>query len=254
MSDPVARWGPGGAAAALTASGTDDLPPAWAGGARAAGLRGACCGALATRAHRAAATCPKLGRHARAASTAPSGPPTRRGSPSRTKGCCAATARFEALRLYGGRPFALDEHLARLQRSCAGLRLERDLDALRAEIAALLEAAGPVDGVLRIVLTRGGRRIVLVEPLPHHPPIARVATVRYAPNRVIDGLKTLSYAGNMLARRLAQEAGLRRRAAGHPARPRARGRDVELLLGPRRRAAARRRWRTGSSPRSPARS
>ena len=29
------------------------------------------------------------------------------------------------------------------------------------------------------------------------------------------------------------------------------GDDVELLLGPRRRAAARRRWRTASSPRSP---
>ena len=37
--------------------------------------------------------------------------------------------------------------------------------------------------------------------------MARVATVRYAPNRVLDGLKTLSYAANMLAVRLAQEAG-----------------------------------------------
>src|SRR4051812_49468611 len=49
---------------------------------------------------------------------------------------------FEALRLYGGRPFALEDHLARLARSCAGLRLEADLDALRGEIAALLEAGG----------------------------------------------------------------------------------------------------------------
>lgn len=32
LSDPVARWGPGGAAGALTASSTEDLPPAWAGG------------------------------------------------------------------------------------------------------------------------------------------------------------------------------------------------------------------------------
>jgi branched-chain amino acid aminotransferase len=46
-----------------------------------------------------------------------------------------------------------------------------------------------------------------VESLPHHPPLARVATVRYAPNRVLDGLKSLSYAGNMLAKRLAVEAG-----------------------------------------------
>lgn len=32
LSDPVARWGPGGAAGALTVSSTEDLPPAWAGG------------------------------------------------------------------------------------------------------------------------------------------------------------------------------------------------------------------------------
>jgi branched-chain amino acid aminotransferase len=74
-------------------------------------------------------------------------------------------------------------------------------------VAALLEQAGPVDGILRVVLTRGGRRVGIVEPLPQHAPVARVMTVRYAPNRVLDGLKTLSYAGNMLARRLAEEAG-----------------------------------------------
>jgi branched-chain amino acid aminotransferase len=34
-----------------------------------------------------------------------------------------------------------------------------------------------------------------------------VATVRYAPNRVTDYLKTLSYAANVLARRLAVEQG-----------------------------------------------
>jgi branched-chain amino acid aminotransferase len=114
---------------------------------------------------------------------------------------------FEALRLYGGRPFALEDHLARLGRSCAGLRLEADMEALRGEIAALLQAAGPVDAVLRIVLTRGGRRIALTEPLPARLPVARVGTVRYAPARVLDGLKTLSYGANMLAKRIAQEQG-----------------------------------------------
>jgi branched-chain amino acid aminotransferase len=114
---------------------------------------------------------------------------------------------FEVMRLYGGRPFALEDHLARLHRTCAGLRLDFDEEALRAEIAALLGAAGPVEALLRVVLTRGGRRILTVEPLPAHGAVARVATVTYAPNRVLDGLKTLSYAGNMLAGRLARERG-----------------------------------------------
>ena len=114
---------------------------------------------------------------------------------------------FEVIRLYAGRPLALEEHLARLGRTCGGLRLPYDEDALRAEIAALLEAAGPVESLVRVVLTRGGRRILTVEPLPLRLSTARVATVTYAPTRVLDGLKTLSYAGNMLAGRLARERG-----------------------------------------------
>jgi branched-chain amino acid aminotransferase len=114
---------------------------------------------------------------------------------------------FEVVRLYQGRPFALEDHLARLHRTCAGLRLEIDHDAVVAEIGALLQAAGPVDALLRMVLTRGGRRIGTIETLPEQRESSRVGTVTYAPNRVLDGLKTLSYAGNMLAGRLAREQG-----------------------------------------------
>src|SRR4051794_13923045 len=114
---------------------------------------------------------------------------------------------FEVARLYGGRPFAMEDHYARLQRTCNGLRLEFDLTALRREVDALLEEAGPIEGLLRIVLTRGGRRLAMIEPLPHRLSVARVMTVPYAPNRVLDGLKTLSYAGNMLAGRLVREQG-----------------------------------------------
>src|SRR3954471_5048767 len=127
--------------------------------------------------------------------------------PVNDEGLLRGDGAFEAMRLYGGRPFALDDHLARLQRSCAGLRLEPDFEALRGEITGLLEAAGPVEGVLRVLVTRGGRRVALVEPLPRHGAVVRVLTVRYAPNRVLDGLKSLSYAGNMLAKRIAQENG-----------------------------------------------
>ena len=114
---------------------------------------------------------------------------------------------FEVVRVYGGRPFALEDHFARLGRTCAGLRLEADLDALRAEASALLEQAGEPEALLRLVVTRGGRRIAIAEPLPARPASARVATVTYVPTRVLNGLKTLSYAANMLAGRLAKEQG-----------------------------------------------
>jgi branched-chain amino acid aminotransferase len=114
---------------------------------------------------------------------------------------------FEVVRLYAGRPFALREHLERLAGSAEGIRLPYDDAALAAEIDALLARAGAVDGLLRLVLTRGGRRIALVEPLPAHPDVAAVMSVTFAPSRILDGLKTLSYAGNMLAGRLAREQG-----------------------------------------------
>jgi branched-chain amino acid aminotransferase len=114
---------------------------------------------------------------------------------------------FEVLRVYGGRPFALDDHFARLGRTCAGLRLESELEALRREALALVERAGEPESLLRLVVTRGGRRIAIVEPLPVRPDTVRVATVTYAPTRVLNGLKTLSYAANMLAGRIAKERG-----------------------------------------------
>jgi branched-chain amino acid aminotransferase len=114
---------------------------------------------------------------------------------------------FEVLRVYGGTAFALDDHFARLAHTCAGLRLDADLDALREESLARLEQAGEPESLLRLVVTRGGLRIAIGEPLPARDGAARVATVTYAPTRVLNGLKTLSYAGNMLAGRIAKEQG-----------------------------------------------
>ena len=62
------------------------------------------------------------------------------------------------IRVYDGRPFALADHLDRLERSAGSLRLADVPRAeLEAEIAALLEARGGpgFDGNLRLVLTRG---------------------------------------------------------------------------------------------------
>ncbi|TML97120.1 MAG: 4-amino-4-deoxychorismate lyase [Actinobacteria bacterium] len=114
---------------------------------------------------------------------------------------------FEVVRLYGGRPYALDEHLARMTRSADNLRLPFDASAVEADARALLDAAAPGDGLLRLVVTRGGHRLALLEPLPDYPPAISLGFVEYVPPRVLDGIKSLSYGANMLATRLAQERG-----------------------------------------------
>jgi branched-chain amino acid aminotransferase len=127
--------------------------------------------------------------------------------PVTDEGLTRGDGAFEVMRLYDGVPFALDAHLGRLAHTCAGLRLVLDEAAVRGELAALLAAAGPVSALVRVILTRGGRRVMTIEDLPVRPAAARVGTVTYAPSRVLDGLKTLSYAANMLASRLAREEG-----------------------------------------------
>jgi branched-chain amino acid aminotransferase len=114
---------------------------------------------------------------------------------------------FEVVRLYGGRPYALDEHLERMTRSAHRLRLPFDPAEVREDAAALLAAADAGDDQLRLVVTRGGTRLGIIEPLRPHPETVALATVTYAPTRILDQIKSLSYAGNMLATRLAQEQG-----------------------------------------------
>jgi branched-chain amino acid aminotransferase len=60
---------------------------------------------------------------------------------------------------------------------------------------------------LRIVVTRGGRRLLLTEPLTPYRGSVRLCSMTYAPTRVLDGVKSLSYGANMLCSRLAQEQG-----------------------------------------------
>ena len=114
---------------------------------------------------------------------------------------------FEVIRLYGGHPFALAEHLNRIGRSAAAIELPVDRGALEHEIEALLERHGSDDGQLRIVLTRGGRRILLTEELPPRGESVRLATVTYAPSVILTGVKSLSYAANMQATRIAASRG-----------------------------------------------
>jgi len=114
---------------------------------------------------------------------------------------------FEVIRVYGGRPFAMDEHLQRMSNSAANLRLEIDLGAVQGYVDAVLAQAGPVDAAIRTLVTRGGNRVVLLEELKDLPDTLALAPITYSPTRVLDGVKSLSYAANMLASRLAREQG-----------------------------------------------
>ena len=115
---------------------------------------------------------------------------------------------FEVIRCYAGpavRPARpLRAHGGVGRETCAW-RL--DLDAGARDVDDLLAAQPGHDGVVRVLVTRGGHRLALLEPLPMTPPVVRLGTVTYAPTRILDGVKSLSYAGNMLAGRLARERG-----------------------------------------------
>jgi branched-chain amino acid aminotransferase len=116
---------------------------------------------------------------------------------------------FEVIRLYNGRPFALEEHLARLERSAAAIELSIDRAALEEEIGGLLAEFGEHEAQLRLVVTRGGRRLAFTENLPPYADreSITVATVTYAPSEILNGVKSLSYAANMQATRLATARG-----------------------------------------------
>lgn len=127
--------------------------------------------------------------------------------PLKDDGLYRGDGAFEVIRLYQGQPFALGDHLDRLERSAAAIELRFDRDALEREVGDLLAQHGDGDGQLRLIVTRGGRRLAMTEQLPPHGETLRVATVTYQPTVILNGVKSLSYAANMQATRLAKAQG-----------------------------------------------
>jgi branched-chain amino acid aminotransferase len=129
---------------------------------------------------------------------------------------------FEAVKVVDGQPFALTRHLDRLTRSAAGLDLpEVPVDDVRTGIKAVLAAEELPLGRLRITYTGGvgplgsGRGenpptlVVVADVLQPTPPTAVIATVPWPRNErgVLAGLKTTSYAENVVALAYARDRG-----------------------------------------------
>src|SRR3954464_1610480 len=83
--------------------------------------------------------------------------------PATDEGLLRGDGVFEVVRLYEGRPFALDDPLARMERSAATLRLPLDVAAVRGDVEALLEAGRPGGALLRGPLTRGGHPLAVLQ-------------------------------------------------------------------------------------------
>ncbi|HVM05477.1 MAG TPA: aminotransferase class IV [Acidimicrobiales bacterium] len=129
---------------------------------------------------------------------------------------------FETLKTYGGRPFAVRRHLARLAASAAGMGLVAPpAGVLREALDAVAAANGLGDAALRITLTGGPGPMgsargsagptVLVVPgaLPAWPPSVQVAVVPWPRNErgALAGLKTTSYGENVVAVEWARRRG-----------------------------------------------
>src|SRR2546421_12686427 len=84
--------------------------------------------------------------------------------PATDEGFLRGDGVFEVVRIYGGRPFALDEHLTRMAGSARNLRLPFDGDAVRADAETLVSAGRPGECAMRLVVTRGGHRVGILEP------------------------------------------------------------------------------------------
>lgn len=115
---------------------------------------------------------------------------------------------FEGLRLYGRRARTLEAHLDRMERSAEMVRLPSDRNLIREEIERICAETSAAECGLRVMLTRGGQRILREEALlPEAPEGWSVLPVPHRITPLLVASKTLSYAANMQAARLSGEAG-----------------------------------------------
>ncbi len=127
---------------------------------------------------------------------------------------------FEAIRSYGGRPFAIDEHYRRLTASAGALGIPVPAATDLGDWIERVAAAGG-DCIVRVVLTRGrtvpghalpSRCVVMSHPIPSGAlelSLLPLSAPWHPAGRSweLSGVKTTSYAPNQAASRLARQRG-----------------------------------------------
>ena len=136
-------------------------------------------------------------------------------------------AAFETTRVYGGRPFKLIEHLARLAGSAERVEIGRiDTEELTRLAALALEAAGAPDAMLRLFVTPGRNgtgnptQVAMVSTLPEGLDEVRARGIKLVSIQLgldpelrasapwlLGGVKSTSYAVNMAAEAEAKRRG-----------------------------------------------
>ena len=136
-------------------------------------------------------------------------------------------AAFETTRVYGGRPFKLVEHLARLAGSAERVEIGRiDTEELTRLAALALEAAGAPDAMLRLFVTPGRNgagnptQVAMVSTLPEGLDEVRARGIKLVSIQLgldpelrasapwlLGGVKSTSYAVNMAAEAEAKRRG-----------------------------------------------
>ena len=157
-------------------------------------------------------------------------PPEQAMVPVLDRGFLYGDSVYEVVRTYGGRPFEMERHLVRMERTAQRIDLTLPpRETILGELQRTLDAAGNAESYARIVVTRGigefglspflargeHRLVLIVRPLvaPTEEQYERglrmaIAKTRRNPRQALDpALKTGNYLNNILAVKEAHEAG-----------------------------------------------
>ncbi|MGE3806268.1 MAG: branched-chain-amino-acid transaminase [Gemmataceae bacterium] len=137
---------------------------------------------------------------------------------------------FEGIRVYHGKVFRHDEHIARLYESARAIGLDIPLTPakMKEAVEATIKADERKDGYIRLIVTRGSgtlgldarkcsdpQVVIIVDGISLYPEelyesgmeLATVATIRNHPNALNPRIKSLNYLNNIMAKMEGIKAG-----------------------------------------------